>query len=345
MRCSYGWLCRLVGHTSLIITDLTIPSLIILSSQQFAYAELVSPLTISNYNPLVAIHGLPSIGDAELLTRGSVNMQISYDISSHYANDENSNESILLDGESDRATLILRQGISRGMQMSIVIPYIKHHGGRLDSFINNWHDAFGMPEGGRNQVQDSQFRYFYRRDSQIRFDLQNPSSGIGDIRVQGAWQVGQKASEVSAIEVSVKLPTGDSTKLHGSGAVDVAMWYKSENQQRFFGRRSGSFYSIGALYIGKGDVLSDMVQQFVGFGGLGAGLYLTDNLLFISQLDINTPFYSSDLVETGSYAVQLTLGGSVMLSERGRINLGVAEDLVIDASPDVTFHMDVEWRF
>jgi hypothetical protein len=34
-----------------------------------------------------------------------------------------------------------------------------------------------------------------------------------------------------------------------------------------------------------------------------------------------------------------------VLSPRGRINLGVAEDLVIDASPDVTFHVDVEWQF
>jgi len=84
----------------------------------------------------------------------------------------------------------------------------------------------------------------------------------------------------------------------------------------------------------------------VGFGGLGAGVYLSDSLLFISQLDINTPFYSSsDLVELNSYAVQLTVGGSIVLTKNARINLGVAEDLVIDASPDVTFHLDAQWRF
>jgi hypothetical protein len=124
------------------------------------------------------------------------------------------------------------------------------------------------------------------------------------------------------------------------------MWYKNETQQQFFNARGGSFYSIGALYLGNGDVLGDLANRWVGFGGLGAGVHLTKNLLFISQLDINTPFYSSsDLVELGSHAVQLTLGGRIFLSQHGRINLGVAEDLVIDASPDVTFHMDVEWSY
>ena len=251
----------------------------------------------------------------------------------------------MLDGETDRATFIYRQGLGREMQISIVIPYIKHYGGELDSFINNWHDAFGMPEGGRDQVPNNQFHYFYSRDGQTRLDLQNSGSGMGDIRVQGAWQMRQSVSEASALEFSVKLPTGDSTNLYGSGAMDLAMWYKKEDQQEFFGLRGGSFYSLGALYLGKGGVLSDLSRQLVGFGGLGAGVYITDNLLFISQLDINTPFYFSDLVELGSHAMQLTLGGSIVLSKRGRINLGVAEDLVIDASPDVTFHVDVEWLF
>lgn len=346
MRCLCGWLGRLVGQiTSSVIPGLTIPVLIFLSNQQIAFADLVSPLSISNYNPLVAIHGLPYIGDAEVSDNGSIDTRLMFDISSHYAVDENNSETVLLDGETDRTTFIYRQGLSHGMQMSIVIPYIVHNSGGLDSFINNWHDTFGMPQGGRNQTENNQFRYFYLRDGQVRFDLQNPSGGIGDVRVQAAWQVKRSTDEASALEVSVKLPTGESNKLHGSGAADVAMWYKNEAQQVFFGLRGGSFYSVGALYLGKGDVLSDMERQFVGFGGLGAGVYLTDNVLFISQLDINTPFYSSDLVELGSYAVQLTLGGSIVLSKRGRINLGVGEDLVIDASPDVTFHVDAEWRF
>jgi hypothetical protein len=311
-----------------------------------ATADLISPLTISNYNPLVAIHGLPYIGDAEVLQSGSAHARLMYDVSSHYADDENDTESILLDGETARTTFIYQQGIRDRYQLALVIPYIKHHSGGLDSFINNWHESFNMPQGGRDQTENNQFRYTYSRNSQTRFDVTSPSSGLGDVRVQGAWQLERSSNQASALELSVKLPTGDSGKLHGSGAVDVALWYKKEAQQQFFGARGGSFYSIGALYLGNGDVLADIESRWVGFGGLGAGVHLTNNLLFISQVDINSPFYSSsDLVEVGEYAMQLTLGGRVLISEQGRINLGLAEDLIIDASPDVTFHLDAEWRF
>ena len=344
MRCLCGRLCWPVN----LIARLPVFIVVCYSvcNPQLVSADLISPLTLSNYNPMVAIHGLPHIGDAEVLGRGSAQARLMYDVSSHYADDDNDTESILLDGETARTTFIYQQGIRDRWQLALMVPYLKHHGGGLDSTINNWHDMFDMPEGGRDQVANNQFRYTYSRNSQTRFDLQSPSSGLGDVRVQAAWQLEQNPSQATALEVSVKLPTGDSGKLHGSGALDVAMWYKNETQQQFFNARGGSFYSIGALYLGNGDVLGDMTKRWAGFGGLGAGVYLTEKLLFVSQLDINTPFYSSsDLVELGSHAVQLTIGGSVLLSERGRINLGVAEDLVIDASPDVTFHIDAEWKF
>jgi len=336
MRCSCGWRSRLIGSISILI---------FFCSSTIAFADLISPLTLSNYNPLVSVHGLPYAGDAEVLPRGSIHARLSYDVSSHYAYDQNDNEAVLLDGETARATFIYRQGIGHDTQISLVIPYIKHHSGGLDSSINDWHEIFGMPEGGRDLVANNQFRYFYRRNSQIRLNVRNSSEGVGDVRVQAAWQVRQRTDDASAMEVSVKLPTGNSEELHGSGAVDVAILYKHEAQQKLFGLKAGSFYSLGALYLGDGDVLADMRRPLVGFGGLGGGVYLQKNLLFISQLDINTAFYSSDLVELGSHTLQLSVGGSILFGDRGRINLGVAEDLVIDASPDVTFHMGVDWRF
>ena len=320
-------------------------SLTILCGAKSAVAELISPITISNYNPLVAIHGLPSVGEAEVLGRGAASARLTYDLSSHYAVDETDSESILLDGETSRAAFIYRRGIVNDFELALTIPYIQHQAGGLDAFINDWHAAFGMPQGGRDLAQNNQFRYVYTRDSQTRFDRQNSSSGMGDISMRGTWQLQRSAALASALSLSVKLPTGNSDDLHGSGAVDAAVWYKNEAVQQFFGLRGGSFYSLGALYCGEGQVLPDLLRQLVGFGGVGAGIYFTDKLLFISQLDINTPFYSSDLVELGSFAVQLTLGGSILLSEHGRINLGLGEDLVIDASPDVTFHLDGQWRF
>jgi hypothetical protein len=251
----------------------------------------------------------------------------------------------LLDGETHRTTFIYRQGITSGLEAGLVIPYLEHKAGGLDAFINDWHQTFGMPQGGRNSTANNQFRYQYVRNSQTRFDMRSASGGIGDVRLQGAWQLQQDSSQASAVALSIKFPTGNSQHFQGSGATDVAMWYKNETRQYYFGHRGGSFYSLGALYLGHGDILPDLVKSFAGFGNIGAGVHLSNNVVFISQLDINSPFYSSNLVELGSYAVQLTLGGNIKFSRYGQINLGLAEDLIVDASPDVTFHVAVQMGF
>jgi len=295
---------------------------------------------------VIAIYGLPYAGDAEVLKPGTADSKLMYDVSSHYAIDKNDNEFILLDGETHRATFVYRQGIANGLEAGLVIPYLEHKAGGLDSFINNWHQTFGMPQGGRELTANNQFRYIYIRQSQTRFDMRTASGGIGDVRLQGAWQLQNDAIHASALALSIKFPTGDSEQFQGSGATDVALWYKHEAQQRYFSYRGGGFYSLGVLHLGHGDILPDMAKSFVGFGNIGAGVYLSHNVVFISQLDINSPFYSSsDLVELGSYAIQLTLGGKIKFAKYGQINLGLAEDLIIDASPDVTFHAAVEIRF
>ena len=333
MRCIYRWLRPLA-------------CILLLSAQNPALAELISPITLSNYSPVVAIHGLPYIGDAQVLKPGRSDFQLMYDDSSHYAIDFNDNEYILLDGETHRSTFIYRQGLTNGLEAGLVVPYLKHTAGGLDSFINEWHQFFGFPQGGRELTANNQFRYQYIRHSRTRFDMRTASGGIGDIRLQGAWQVQNDATRASALALSIKLPSGDSEQFQGSGATDVALWYKHEAQQAFFGYRGGSFYSLGVLYEGRGDILPDMVNPVVGFGNIGAGVSLGDNAVFVSQLDINSPFYSSsDLVELGSYAVQLTLGSRIKFAPYGQISLGLAEDLVIDASPDVTFHVAVELKF
>jgi hypothetical protein len=314
--------------------------------QDYLYADLISPLIISNYSPVVAIYGLPYVGDAEVLKPGDTNTRLMYDVSSHYAIDENANEYILLDGETHRGTFIYRRGITNGLEAGLVVPYLDHMGGGLDSFIYNWHKTFGMPQGGRQYAPYNQLHYKYVRHTQTLFDMHTAASGIGDVRLQSAWQLQSDDAQASALALSIKFPTGDSREFRGSGAADVAFWYKQEARQDFFGYQGGSFYSLGMLYLGHGDILPDMARSYVGFGNVGAGVFLSNNVIFISQLDINSPFYSSsDLVELGSYAIQLSLGGKINISQYGQIDLGLAEDLIIDASPDVTFHVAVDIKF
>jgi len=41
----------------------------------------------------------------------------------------------------------------------------------------------------------------------------------------------------------------------------------------------------------------------------------------------------------------LTLGGNVQFSKKWNLDIGVVEDLVVHASPDVVFHLGLNGRF
>ena len=66
-------------------------------------------------------------------------------------------QSVILDGESLNTELTIDYGIGNDAELSLVIPYLKHSGGNLDGFIENWHSFFGLPNGGRSLVKKTAY--------------------------------------------------------------------------------------------------------------------------------------------------------------------------------------------
>jgi len=98
------------------------------------------------------------------------------------------------------------------------------------------------------------------------------------------------------------------------------------------------------LIPGKLEMFETQQNRVVGFGAAGFAISGGRHLQFKAQLDVNTPIIrDSHAQELGGEAAQLTLGGDVLF-DGFRIEIGVAEDLIIDASPDVTFHFGIVSR-
>jgi hypothetical protein len=105
------------------------------------------------------------------------------------------------------------------------------------------------------------------------------------------------------------------------------------------------FYSAGILLMSDSEVMPEQHENLAVFGGIGAGIKLETGFQLISQLDINSAFFPhSKLNELGDVAMQLSLGGRYKFNKRYAIDFGIAEDLLIDASPDVTLHLEFKAR-
>lgn len=314
-----------------------------------AQAMQIVPFNTRNQSPLIAIYGLPPAGEARVLPKGRFQTTFSADIANNFVIDQNARESILLDGETYRFNLALRSAITDRFEIGIEVPYVCHEGGFLDSFIEGWHAFFGLPNGGRDQNPRNRLTYRYIKGGQQKIDLSQSASGLGDIRLLGAWQLYRRGGDsrgAVALRGSLKLPTGGSSRLLGSGSTDLAFWLTGEKAASTRRGPIAAFGAAGLLLMTKGQVLPEQHRQLVGFATLGAGWRPLDWLAFKVQLDGHTPFYGgSELKEINGSSVQLTMGGTLGVARNTSLDIGVCEDIVVNTSPDVVFHFALRTLF
>jgi len=309
----------------------------------------ITPFYTQNQSPLVLIFGLPSIGDASVVSQRQFDARLMVDLANNYVKDSNSRESILLDGESTRIAMDVRYGLARGFEFGVEIPYIILGGGFLDSFIEGYHTAFGFPQGGRDQAPRNRLLYDYQRDGNQRLKIDSSSTGPGDIRLNGGWQLVQgenKPERAVALRTSLKLPTGDSGKLHGSGSTDLAVWITAGDDWKLSVGHFTLFGAAGMMGMTDGKVLQGQQRNWVGFGALGAGWSPRRWIAFKVQTNAHTSFYrDSELREVNAASVQLIMGGTIAFSDKTTLDIGVAEDLIVSTAPDVVFHFALRRRF
>ena len=308
----------------------------------------ITPFYTQNQSPLVQIYGLPPIGDASVLPARKADVRLIADLANNYVKDSNPRESILLDGESTRISLDARYGIARGFEVGVTVPYIILSGGFLDGFIDGYHSTFGFPQGGRDQAPRNRLLYVYERDGQQRLKIDSSSAGLGDISLTAGWQLYQgedKPQRAVALRASLKLPTGDSDQLHGSGSTDFSLWVTASDDWKLKVGHFTLFGAAGMMAMTDGKVLQGQQRNLVGFGGLGFGWSPLRWIAFKIQTNAHTSFYGdSELREVNADSAQLTVGGTLAFSDETTLDIGVSEDLIVRTAPDVVFHFSVRHR-
>ncbi len=310
----------------------------------------ITPFYTYNQSPLIQIHGLPAIDNASLVPIGRLGMLLSVDAANNFTIDSNTRENITLDGETYRFTLAARYGIARGFEVGLDIPYVAHSGGFMDGFIEDFHHFFGFPNGGRESAPRDRLLYHYASTYNDGINLSDSTSGVGDIRLTGAMQLyrkGDDAPRAVALRASLKLPTGNSHRLLGSGGTDFALWLDASEDYRLpaLGHLTG-FGAVGGMVMSEGDVLKRQQRTAAGFASLGFGWSPINWFALKVQANAHTPIYqNSSLREVNESSVQLVSGGTFAFTQNTSLDLGISEDVLVDTSPDVVFTLTLRTMF
>jgi hypothetical protein len=316
-----------------------------------ASSTTITPFYTFNQSPLVQIYGLPAAESAVVEPPGKTLGLLSFDIANNYASDDNDRETVLLDGESDRLTLALRRGIASNLEIGFDLPLVAYNGGILDGFIEEWHDFFGLPQGNRRDNGHGELLYHYSKDGEDRLRMDQAGLGIGDLRFGAGWQLYHDNSSgpaAVALRASLKLPTGNSSRLRGSGSTDLALWLTGSDDYFLPGSwgQLTLFAAAGGMAMMDGDILKEQQRNLVGFGTLGFGWSPAEWVALKAQFSSHTPFYNgSDLDELSEPAVQLIFGGTYYFSRFTALDIALSEDITVTTSPDFAMHLALSRHF
>ena len=320
------------------------------SAGELAWGAIATPLRIVNLNPFQLLYGVPGSLGARVMAPGTSEVIASMDMASHLVEASSGAERVLIDGETHRQGLALRHGFGEGWEYLFEVSALSHHAGRLDGFIETWHDVFHLPQGDRDRTPRDRLALVYTNGGRTYYDIGQSVSSLGDISLGLGYAVPHwpLSNDGLAIRVSVKLPTGDESALAGSGGYSASLWAETSGALPGFADSRSWLYSasLGALAGEAPSGLSDLGGRFVAFGHLGVTWRPLNYLSLTVQLDAHSsPYGASDVAPLSDPGVMIGLGGALRLSEQVTLEIAVTEDDGLHrGAPDMGLHAAIRWR-
>lgn len=324
-------------HRSLKIV---IPAIILLLAP-FYVAEAADIRAFHNINqlPLKQIYGLPSLDNSPLTEAGKWRMTVIANLSNTYNVSIGANDQSVTDIETFRASLVLNYAVRDNLQIGVEVPYVHHGSGFLDDFIYDWHDFFGMPQNDRSKANSDQMQVSYISGADTLLDMSDSQEGIGDLRINAAYAFSWN-NRTLILSSELKLPTGDYDKLTGSGGFDFSMGLTINDSYSLRKYRITLYGGLAGVFMDDCDgKLAAIQNNFALNGRAGIGWQATDLFQLKLQIDAHTPLYDSELKELGDPAFQLTMGGSLILTENAYLDISVSEDINTLTAADVAFQL------
>lgn len=195
---------------------------------------------------------------AQSLSPGLFEIRIDNAYSNLYERGTSTGNNINLDMELQRMGLMLHYSFYPTWEVTAEIPLLSFHGGFLDGFVQNFHDFFGFPNGGREQVANRIFVYEVTSNGRTYAPTEQRWH-LGDVTFTSKHQILEEGVQPFnlAWRAAFKIPSGETEKGLGSGnpgfglgiALDKSFW-------RFKG-----YLNLNYLLEGGNESLPEMLGQ------------------------------------------------------------------------------------
>lgn len=299
-----------------------------------------APFCGGNLSPFALARQPGAFTGGRVMEAGRAGFSLEASVANSFTVSAAGNEAVVIDGETVRTTLSLRYGLGRGLEAGAEIPWISHSGGGLDGFIEDWHDFWGLPDGGRPGRERNRLEFSYRRDGRELARLDRRSSGLGDVMLTGGWRFWEDAAgAAAAVRGSLRLPTGRAGDFTGGGT-GLSLWLAAETGRRGYAEW---FTRAGVDFLGSGGVLDGIRRDVAFFAAAGCEFFLLPRLSAVVQAEFSQPYYHSALTELGADSGLLVYGLRYRFAGGTVLEAGMDEDIIVDTAPDAAFFLSLSF--
>jgi hypothetical protein len=310
-----------------------------------ARPEWQGPLPVRNQHPaqLTVMHMAPA--SAAVLAAGKASARLDAAYSSLFLDDASPDANFFMDGEYLRAAAGVRVGLGHGIELGTELPFAHTSGGFLDSFIIDYHDAFGLPDQNRKEYPRDQFDIVATQGPNEVFRVEQDGFELLDVPVQVGVEIVEPALERVGVQVrgGIELPTGDDERGYGSGGLDAGAGIVLEYRMAtiaWYGHAQHTF-------AGTPDPASRAGFHFEDVTSAGLGLevpFASDLHGFVQVEWENSALRELDLQVTQRDHVLLWAGARWRTTKHLGLEFGLGEDLQTLVSPDFTAWLGVIWQ-
>ena len=282
-------------------------------------------------NPFVASGGLPfappAIAAGERWRVDAVlsasNSEIAF---------ERGGERLFYDMEIHEARVAVTRSFGEHGIARATLAGTRFGGGFLDSFIEDFHRAFGFTNGDRGRLGGNGHTIDYADARGNGVALTRTRSGVAPLLLDLAWRAPADGHEW-LYGATLKLPTSQSSPLLDDRAVDLSLWLAAQSTTA---TRLPWGLRAGLMRRGDTDLLPRRAEDVVAFVDATLGWSLTPQWSVAAQYQWHDAPYDSAIP-------LLDAAGNLSLSTAWRaragwtVRAGLVEDLPARHAQDVTF--------
>ncbi|MBI1910285.1 MAG: DUF3187 family protein [Deltaproteobacteria bacterium] len=309
-----------------------------------SYYPPLGPIPVRNQNPLYLQFLDLHPQRTEVLPAGTyqVEMQAAYSNLFERNASPATGYQVALDMELLRHSIFFRYGVMDRFELGVELPLLHFNGGFLDSFIQDFHHFFGLPNAGRELYPNGTFEYAIRKNGVPLYEVNPETYGLSDIILDFKHQIFKEAGWHPGLAsiFYLKLPTGDRGHGLGSGNPDFGFQVAAEkNYDRYHGTLNLSYTVLGG-----NDLLAEISRPAVLGWMTGLEISLIRELwsLMLQMSGDTGLFHGTGLTELDEGALNLTVGFGGRVGDFNEWKVAFEEDPDSDGAA-VDFTVFFQW--